>query len=77
LFLTDTNITDEGLKQLKRFFQLEILGLRAARVTDGGLVHLKELAKLKTLDLIDTKVTDAGINNLKMALPELEVWKSR
>ena len=48
--LTNQPITDRGLAAVKKFKQLEILGLMNAKVTDAGLVHLKGLP-LKKLGL--------------------------
>jgi len=70
--LSDTNVTDAGLAQIKVLTNLKCLLLRATQVTNAGLVHLKGQQALETLHLCDTQVTDAGLMHLK----ELTTLKS-
>jgi Leucine-rich repeat (LRR) protein len=65
LWLWDSQVTDEGLKELKDFPNLKMLGLNKTKVTDEGLKELKDLKNLKVLYLEGTAVTDAGLKELK------------
>src|SRR5262249_33382989 len=56
-------VTDQGLKELARFKNLERLGL-GKNVTDAGLKELAGLKSLQILWLTHTKVTDAGMKEL-------------
>ena len=69
LDLSDTEVTDAGLEQLKGVTGLEALAL-GAKVTDAGLEHLKGLTELTFLQLFGTKVTDNGVDKLQAALPK-------
>jgi Leucine-rich repeat (LRR) protein len=85
LELTNTGITDAGLRHLAGLTHLPDLSLRnndhrpappgAApspnTITDAGLVHLKGLTTLRTLNLGGLPVTDAGLDAIK-DLPNLE-----
>src|SRR5262249_26539499 len=59
--LGDTQVTDVGLKELKKLQSLEWLMLDHTKVTDAGLKELKGLKSLQTLDLFQTEVTDLGL----------------
>jgi Leucine-rich repeat (LRR) protein len=85
LELTNTGITDAGLRHLAGLTHLTDLSLRnidrrLARpgaapspntITDAGLVHLKGLTTLRTLNFGGLPVTDAGLDAVK-DLPNLE-----
>ena len=59
-------LTDEGLLQLTRAPQLEVLDLSGCKVTDGGLEVLRHLPNLKTFQMTwQSGVSDAGVANLK------------
>jgi hypothetical protein len=62
--LTDTNLTDAGLKELAGLKQLQSLRLINTVVTDAGLKHLAGLKQLRELNLTFTEVTDAGLKHL-------------
>ena len=55
LNLDCTQITDQGLANLKGLTCPSELSLRATRITDAGLKHLERLSSLKKLDLKLTK----------------------
>jgi hypothetical protein len=59
------DVTDAGLKHIKRLTQLRELYLDKTKVTDAGLVNIRELTELQLLYLGDTKITDLGLANLK------------
>jgi Leucine-rich repeat (LRR) protein len=69
-------LTDDSVKHLIPFRNLERLELIAARLTDKGLVQLKELKKLRLVEHWGSSasaVTPAGVNDLQKALPECEI----
>ena len=66
LDLSNTRITDAGLKQLEVLPRLCSLGLRDTPVSDDGLKQLKRLKQLRGLDLSNTRITDAGLKQLEV-----------
>src|SRR5262245_45691854 len=57
--------TDENVKHLANFKELQKLGLLFSRdLTDTGLQHLAKLTKLQELSLQSTGLTDAGLKHL-------------
>ena len=64
LELSDTKITDEGLKDLAKLQNLKTLFLGGTKITDAGLKEVTKLQKLKWLDLVNTQITDAGLKEL-------------
>jgi hypothetical protein len=65
LVLSDTRITDAGMKYLKDFTALTDLQLDSTQITDQGIAHLKVLTQLTHLQLIGNPVTDAGVAELQ------------
>ena len=63
--LRDNSITDENLRNLMNFTNLEYLDLSNTRVTSADLIHLAGLTKLRNLSLEDTQVGDAGLQHLE------------
>jgi hypothetical protein len=63
--LSNTKVTDAGLKHIKELNQLIVLSLGNTQVTDAGLKELKGLKQLLLLDLEETKITDTGLKELK------------
>ena len=73
LDLRNTNVTDEGLRQLQGMPSLEQLTLGndvqvirqfnppASPITDAGLVHLRKLDQLRNLTLNGLPITDQGL----------------
>jgi len=63
LTMTDTDITDEGLKSLRNLNELRYLKIDGTRVTDAGMEHLLSLGRLTHLDVSRTAVSQdsAGI----------------
>jgi Leucine Rich repeat len=84
LYLSNTGITDEGLRHLAGLAHIKNLEIGNAdphhampgtrsplnTVTDAGLVHLKGLTTLKHLNLGGLPITDAGLDAVK-DLPNL------
>jgi hypothetical protein len=63
--LRGCNVTDGGLKHLRRLTELQRLNLRDTKVTDAGLKHINGLTRLWMLCLDGTRVTDDGVKHLK------------
>ena len=64
LILMDTNVGDEGLRQLGTMTQVRTLYLGGSKVTDGGMSYLKGWTRLKDLGVSNTQVGDAGMRLL-------------
>ena len=64
LDLSDTRVTDAGLKELAGKKSLQLLSLHDTPVTDAGLKELSGLTNLQTLNLERTQVTNAGMKDL-------------
>ena len=61
LDLSNTGVTDAGLRTVSSLRSLEGLDLEGTAIHDAGLVHLGALPKLRRLYLGDTAVTDVGL----------------
>lgn len=64
LDLSETGISDEGIKYLSKLGRLRTLNLCGTRVTDAGLGGLRSLRCLEHLDVSGTAVTDDGLSEL-------------
>ena len=69
LDLSNTGITDSGIKQLSSLAKLKCLCLRGVNLTDDGMACFEGLSDLRELDLSETQITDAGIMHLKHLPP--------
>lgn len=65
IFLSYTDITDDGLRHLTKQPQLETVVLDHTEVGDEGLLTLRSLPNLTTLDLSGTAVTNDGLLGLQ------------
>jgi Leucine-rich repeat (LRR) protein len=65
LDLSQTKITDAGLKELSQLKGMTWLQVGGTAITDAGVSNLIELSNIKWLDLSGTKITDVGLNELK------------
>src|SRR5262249_61460329 len=74
LNLSETEVSDTGLAELRGMTRLESLELRSTSVTDAGMVHLNGLTGLERLDVRDTPVTGAGLARLKGLAGLKELW---
>lgn len=83
LYLIRAAITNDGLKHVGQFGDLEILHLEETRATDAGLIELKPLSKLQRLRLEGqsggTEFGDDGLSAFKghLALQSLTVSGQR
>ncbi len=62
--LSNTKVTDSGLKELAQLKGLQWMDLRDTKVTDAGLKELATLKALRELYLSHTRVTDSGLKEL-------------
>jgi len=62
--LTNTKVTDEGMKELALLPELTDLDLTGTEITDVGLREIAKIKTLKYLKLADTRVTDAGLKEI-------------
>ncbi len=67
-------VTNAGMKHLRRLMKLEVLDLAKIEITDTALEHLKELKNLQYVDLSGTKVTEDGVKGLLRALPNCHIY---
>jgi hypothetical protein len=58
-------VTDEGLRSLESFNQLEFLSLNNTGVTDAGLRSIAKCTNLRHLELRAAPVSDEGLGNLE------------
>jgi Leucine-rich repeat (LRR) protein len=79
LDVTDSAVTDDGLRNLEALKSLNQLRLGGTRISDAGLVHLRGLTQLSSLYLGGTRITDAGLVHLKglAQLSRLDVGGTR
>ena len=76
LNLSDTKITDAGLKDIAKLQQLTGLDLSGTKITDEGLKDIAKMQNLTTLYLLGTQITDAGAAELMKAMPKCEILHS-
>ena len=69
--LNNAKFTDDDLRHLEKFTEIEWLDLRVTPLTDAGVSHLRNLRKLKFLNLARTSLSDKGLAELR-GLTELE-----
>lgn len=79
VYLGDSEITADGLKDLKFLTSLQYLDLQRTQITDAGLQYLAKLSTLEGIHLGGTQVTDAGLGHLKSltALQSLDLGYTR
>ncbi len=70
--LVATKVTDNELRSLSVFPNLQVVRLHHTRIGDAGVANLSDLKGLTALDLFDTRVTDAGLEHLAEWMPHLE-----
>ncbi|MEM8945462.1 MAG: DUF4375 domain-containing protein [Planctomycetota bacterium] len=77
--LNETLITEQGIKQLASFPNLQVVVLRGTQVQDHWLVPLDKCRKLKNLDLTNTAVTSQCCQVLAKlkTIETLSFWNTR
>ena len=65
LSLSNTQVSDAGLRHIAGLTNLKLLHLQNTQVSDAGLEHIEGLRNLIFLYLDDTKVSDAGLEQLE------------
>jgi len=74
LYLWNTSITEDTLKELSSLQKIEILCINGCpQITDVGLEHLKRMEKLRTVSAIGTKITEAGVRRFHESRPEVKI----
>ena len=73
LFLSHTDISDDGLVVIPKLTELEGLSLENTRIGDRSIPHLRRLRQLRWLDVSGTKISDAGMEMLKSDLPHCRI----
>lgn len=71
LDLSNTQITDDGLRHLKPLAHLRDLHLMLTETTDAGLLPLGQLPSLESLDVTLTAVSGGGANQFRQAHPRI------
>lgn len=74
LFLGGNDISDEGLRSLRRMNRLQCLDLDDTHITDAGLENLHLLTSLEELCLGNTDVTGTGAVHLEKLTQLRELW---
>jgi hypothetical protein len=67
VFFQGAKFTDDDLKLLSNWTDLEVLVVTHAQITAKGLLHLQRLTKLEILVILDCRITDKGLAHLKRA----------
>jgi hypothetical protein len=75
LNLDHTGITDEGLKEISEWTNLEEVSIRWTKTTGAGLTHLKNLGKFNVLMKTRSSSDDAAVKALHEALPSLQIFE--
>jgi hypothetical protein len=76
--LTDTGITDAGLKQLVKLSELSSLDLEGTQVTDAGVETLVNFfGELSFLSLGRTKITEKSYRQLFERFPRLQISRDK
>ena len=70
LQLDHSNITDNGMDNLKNLPQLQSLNLVGTSITENGLAKLKGLKNLHTLYLYQTNINKANWGKLQLDFPK-------
>lgn len=74
LDLANTNVSDEGVTQLRECVGLADLNLEGTKITDHGLASLKNLTSVEYLDLSNTQITDEGLKHLSRMTKLRHLW---
>ncbi|GAA5221945.1 c-type cytochrome domain-containing protein [Membranihabitans marinus] len=80
LNLSNMPVTDDDLKELSNFRQLQVLNLNYSKITDIGLNALKDLGNLQILSVIGTEISSEGIKNfltVNSSIKKLYLWGTK
>lgn len=73
LSLSNSAITDDGLRTLSEFRYIDELELVGTNVSDAGLLYIAQRKDLKQVNLRQTKVTGSGVAMLQAELPNCRI----
>jgi len=73
LALRNTEITNQGVKQLKGMQFLRYLNLSGTKVTDNIVKDLSQFKDIEEIYLWNSAVTDKGVESLQKALPNAKI----
>lgn len=76
LYVSGTNITDEGFQDIQCLETLKRLDLNTFKITNKTLDYVANLKNLKVLSLTSVPISDSGLKKLAKleSLTELEIW---
>lgn len=69
LYLSDSRITDQGLKLLRPLKSLQRMSIYHTAIGDDGILNLALVAGLKWLTCSGTSVTEEGLNLFRRVMP--------
>jgi hypothetical protein len=69
LYLSDTEITDQGLTLLRPLMSLQRISVYHTAIGDKGILNLSLISGLKWLTCSGTTVTEEGFNNFRKVMP--------
>ncbi len=69
LYLSDSTVTDQGLKLLLPLSSLQRISIYHTAIGDDGLFNLAQLPELKWLTCSETQATDEGLNQFRLFVP--------
>jgi uncharacterized membrane protein len=75
---TGLPFTDQMLKNMAAFPNLERIQLEKTSISDEGLAELNKFPKLETVNLYGTNISDTGLKNLgNNSLKKLNLWNTK
>jgi len=69
LYLSNTRVSDEGLRLLNGLKGLIRLNIYQTKISDAGLSSLTKLTGLKWLTCSGTGITEEGLHSFRQAMP--------
>lgn len=73
LNLSNTAVTDVGLKEMGDMPYLDYLNLSGTAVDDGAVAAILQFPKLRNLFVWNSKMTPIGLERIKAGLPQLHI----
>jgi hypothetical protein len=75
---TGLPLTDQMLKDMAAFPNLERIQLEKTSISDEGLAELNKFPKLETVNLYGTNISDNGLKNLgNTSLKKINLWNTK